>query len=218
MSPRKPRQPTALTSAATTASLVALLAFSVFVIVNALRSNPRRNPGLLVLMLAPWAYIRIRDWLSFDPFRLTDLAYPLPVIAVWLLRPGLRQLRLLGYLVAAVAAISVALGVLLPSHGIFRSAAGAVITEDKNILPWGMLVGIYTHGNSLGQFLALGIPMVTPDPANQCPGGTAGDLVVRLGLEHVTLVDLLGCRHDRRGGMSWQRSRGRDARFPRGWS
>ena len=50
---------------------------------------------------------------------------------------------------------------MLPSHAIFQNAAGAVITADKNLLPWGMLIGIYTHGNSLGQFLALGMPMIT---------------------------------------------------------
>ena len=77
-----------------------------------------------------------------------------------MLRPGLRQLRVLGYLVGAVAVVSVALGLALPSHAIFRTADGAVITEDKTLLPGGMLVGIYTHGNSLGQFLALGMPMV----------------------------------------------------------
>ena len=145
-------------------------------------------------MLAPWVYIQVRDWLSIDPFRLASLAYPLPVVAVWLLRPGLRQLRLLGYLVGVVAVISVVLGLVLPSHAIFRDAAGAVITEDKNLLPWGMLIGIYTHGNSLGQFLALGIPMVTLIRRTSVRRRPAGDLHVRPDLERGAILDLLGRR------------------------
>ncbi len=151
---------TAVTAAGTNLLTLALLLWCVFVILEALRDNPRRNPlGLLVLLL-PWVFLEVRNWQLTVPLRLADLLYPLPVIAVWLLRPGLKQLRLLGYLAGLVAVLSVLIAILLPDKGVFRSIDGTVITEEKNLLPWGMLVGIFTHGNTLGQFLVIGIALI----------------------------------------------------------
>jgi O-antigen ligase len=56
--------------------------------------------------------------------------------------------------------VSLVIGILLPDQGVFRSADGSVITEEKSILPFGILVGIFTHGNTLGQYLLAGLPLV----------------------------------------------------------
>ena len=52
------------------------------------------------------------------------------------------------------------MGVLVPSAGVFRTDIGSMVTDDKAVLPWGLLVGFYSHGNTFGQSLALGLPMV----------------------------------------------------------
>ncbi len=118
------------------ALLLALLAFSLFVIVNALRFNPRRNAGILLLMLAPWVYIRVRDWLSVDPFRLA--VWPMRSgVAVWLLRPGLRQLRLSAISSASWLSSPWPRGPDCRATRSFGMPPDAVITEEKNLLPWG---------------------------------------------------------------------------------
>lgn len=116
--------------------------------------------GRLVVIIAPWVYIVVRD--LYVPRSLSEegVAYILIVIAIWFLRPGLGRLQCLGYLMGATAAVSIAIALVLPAQAIFRTAAGVVIEDDKQILPGGILVGIFTQGNNLGQFLALGLPTV----------------------------------------------------------
>ena len=48
----------------------------------------------------------------------------------------------------------------MPAQGTLRSVTGEVITENKTLLPLGIFVGIFTHGNNVGQFLVLGLPAV----------------------------------------------------------
>jgi O-antigen ligase len=108
----------------------------------------------------PWIYLQLRNWTLTDPLQLSQLIYPIVAIAIWALRPDLSEFALLGYLVGVVAVISIVIGFLAPSQGILRSAEGLVITQDKMLLPFGILVGIFTHGNNLGQYLVLGVPMV----------------------------------------------------------
>ena len=95
-----------------------------------------------------------------EPLQWSQLIYPAVAFALWALRPDLDQFALLGYLVGVVAIVSIIIGFLLPTQGILRSVTGLIITEDKTLLPFGILVGIFTHGNNLGQFLVLGLPMV----------------------------------------------------------
>jgi O-antigen ligase len=139
---------------------LAILGYSIVVIINALRDPPSRGVGGLVVLLLPWLYLQLRDWTLSDPLQWSQLIYPAVAIAIWALRPSLGEFALLGYLVGVVAVISILIGIFWPSQGILRSAQGLVITEDKTLLPWGILVGIFTHGNNLGQFLVLGLPMV----------------------------------------------------------
>ena len=93
-----------------------------------------------------------------------DLVYPAVVVAVWPLRPGLRHLRLLGYVAGAVAVVSLLVGVALPDQGVFRAPDGTLVATDKAVLPLGVLVGIFTHGNTLGQHLVMGLPPVALVP------------------------------------------------------
>lgn len=156
--------PTAATALATDLLTAAVLGCCLLVVLDALRRNPRRDlPGLLVL-LAPWVWVEVRGFTLGSLPSVSDLVYPAVVVAVWLLRPGLRHLRLLGYLAGAVAVLSVLVGVLLPEQGVFRSVDGTVITQEKVLLPIGILVGVFTHGNTLGQYLLMGLPLIALVP------------------------------------------------------
>jgi O-antigen ligase len=139
---------------------LAVLGYSIVIILAALRNPPSHGTGALVVLLLPWIYLQLRNWTLSEPLQLSQLIYPIVAIAIWALRPDLSEFALLGYLVGVVAVISMIIGFFLPSQGILRSAQGLVITEDKTLLPFGILVGIFTHGNNLGQFLVLGLPMV----------------------------------------------------------
>jgi hypothetical protein len=139
---------------------VGLLAFCLVVVLEAIRDRPRRGVGAFVLLVLPWLYLEVRDWTLGARLPWSGLVYPAVVMAIWVLRPALRQLVLLGYVVGAVALVSIAIGFMLPAQGIFRHADGTVVSPEKAVLPGGILVGIFTHGNNLGQFLVLGLPMV----------------------------------------------------------
>ena len=152
--------PTPATAVTTDLLTVALLGFCLLVVLDALRRNPRRELLGVSLLLAPWAWLQVRGFTLHLDRGVSDLVYPAVVVAVWVLRPGLRHLRLLGYLAGAVAVVSVLVGLLLPDKGLFRALDGSVITQEKALLPAGILVGIFTHGNTLGQYLLLGLPLI----------------------------------------------------------
>ena len=80
------------------------------------------------------------------------------MVAIWVVRPGRAALGALGYLTGLVALVSIVIAVVCKRRTPFRTADGLIITMDKTLLPLGILVGIFTHGNNLGQFLALGLP------------------------------------------------------------
>lgn len=156
--------PTAYTSLVTDLLTVALLGFCLLVVLDGLRRNPRRGLLGVSLLLAPWVWVQVRGvTLGVGP-GVSDLVYPAVVVAVWVLRPGLRHLRLLGHLAAAVAVVSVLVAVLLPDQGLLRAVDGNVVSQEKAVLPSGVLVGIFTHGNTLGQYLLMGLPLVALVP------------------------------------------------------
>ena len=173
--------PTAYTALATDLLTLALLAFCLLVVLDGLRRNPRRGLLGVSLLLAPWVWVQVRGFTLGSVPGVSDLVYPAVVVAVWVLRPGLRHLRLLGYLAGAVAVVSVLVGLLLPDKGLFRALDGNVITQEKAVLPAGILVGIFTHGNTLGQYLLLGLPLVALVPRR----------VLRTVLVAVTLLALV---------------------------
>jgi O-antigen ligase len=134
--------------------------YCVWVIVKCLRDSPRGRGFALVVFALPCVYLWIRDsYLGQKPEN-TRIIYLLVVAAFWALRPRIKTLAILGYFVSAAVVLSLLLGVLLPAKGIFHSAQGTVIAEDKQVLPFGLLVGIFTQGNNLGQFIVMGIPSV----------------------------------------------------------
>src|SRR5476649_1782339 len=85
--------------------LLTLLVIGWCVLVVARRSVtlPSDRRRVLVILLAPWIYLITRDIYAGVHLHLQDLEYPAIVIAVWVLRPPLRKLALLGYLAALLA-------------------------------------------------------------------------------------------------------------------
>lgn len=140
--------------------LLAAFALCAFVILRGTAALPTDRRVPLVLMLAPWIYVVVRDlYIDHVPTR-GGMLYPLLVVAIWILRPQLRKLAVLGYLVVLTAVACVLLGIFLPESGIFISSSGAAVAPTKEILPLGILIGIFTDGNNLGQYLVLGLPTV----------------------------------------------------------
>ncbi|PBI99998.1 hypothetical protein BKP42_15020 [Rhodococcus erythropolis] len=140
--------------------LLLVFALCAFVILRGTAALPTDRRMPLVLMLAPWVYVVVRDlYIDHVPTR-GGMLYPVLVVAIWILRPQLRKLAVLGYLVVLTAVMCIALGVFLPESGIFISSAGTAVAPTKEILPLGILIGIFTDGNNLGQYLVLGLPSV----------------------------------------------------------
>lgn len=138
-----------------------LVATLLVVIVSAWRSLPHHPVAPLLLLLLPWIYMLLRGTAEGGGVDIRKVAYPLIVIAIWVLRPRLRELGAIGWVVVVTAALAIAFGVLLPEAGIFRKPTGEVIVTAKSDLPWGLLTGMFSHPNSLGQYLAIGLPFVT---------------------------------------------------------
>ncbi|HEY5051680.1 MAG TPA: O-antigen ligase family protein [Acidothermaceae bacterium] len=137
-----------------------VIGWSVLVVARGAANLPTDRRRVLVILLAPWIYLVTRDLYSGVHLHLQDLEYPAIVIAVWVLRPPIRKLALLGYLAAALALISVLMGVFLKSKGLYHASNGDLVPLGKKILPWGILVGPLTSENNLGQVLVLGLPLI----------------------------------------------------------
>ena len=151
---------TALASAAQRGLFYLTIGFCLWIIALLWRRSPSRRGLALIVFLLPWAYFVIRDvYAQQRPVNIYELM-PVLAVAIWMLRPRIAQLQALGYVVGVTVVASLLVGIVLPSHGIQRNAVGAFVAEDKQILPWGLLVGIFSDANSLGQFIALGLPAV----------------------------------------------------------
>jgi hypothetical protein len=150
----------AVAALSTTLLTLVLLGFCCLVVLDNLSSREPAPVLRLAAVLAPWGYLLLRDLFVGSTPRMGSLVYGAVAVALWRLRPDRRLLVTLGYAVGATAALSVAMGVLTPNAGVFRTDIGSMVTDDKAILPWGLLVGYYSHSNTLGQSLALGLPLV----------------------------------------------------------
>ena len=63
------------------------------------------------------------------------------------------------------AIIAIAFGFLLPDAGILREADGTMRSVDKAVFPsLGLLQGMFTSENNLGQYLAYGVAAVAMLP------------------------------------------------------
>lgn len=137
-----------------------LIGYCLLIIFTLVMNRSFRLSVMIVFFLAPWFVLVLRDVYLGDTPQINTFLYPLLGVAIWLMRPNVTHIKHLGYAVGATAVISIFLGFLLPDAGIYRAMTGELITPDKQILPWGILVGPFTSGNNLGQFLVLGLPAV----------------------------------------------------------
>ena len=138
----------------------ALFGYCLVVIVTVLLNRGYRFTPTIFLFLGPWLVLVLRGlYLGAVPHTNAFL-YPMLGVAIWVLRPRLEHLRHLGYATGVTAVLALGLGIALPAAGIYRAIGGELISPDKQILPWGILVGPFTSGNNLAQFLVLGLPTV----------------------------------------------------------
>jgi O-antigen ligase len=137
-----------------------LLSVCIWIVVTHFRRIPTDRRLALVIMIAPWVFVISRDLYVYSKPKIISLLYPMLILAVWILRPRLEKLRLIAWLTAAFAVLNLFLALALPTKGLFTSAVGDLIAPDKEILSWGILVGVFTNGNNLGVFLVLAVPAV----------------------------------------------------------
>lgn len=145
---------------ATTFLTLAVLGFCCVVLLETWHHREATSVSRLAVVLAPWGYLLLRDLFVGSMPRTGTLVYAAVAVALWRLPLDRRVLTSLAYAVGASAGLCVAMGLLVPDAGVFRSTIGAMVTDDKAVLPWGLLVGYYTHSNTLGQSLALGLPLI----------------------------------------------------------
>ncbi|MEW1957301.1 O-antigen ligase family protein [Kineococcus sp. NPDC059986] len=146
-----------LTSSAT---FLLLVTVCLLVLLVRLGRLPADGHARLLVALAPWCYLVLRDLAAGSAPQKVALLYPLLVVTVWSLQPRLDGLRGLAHVIGGLAALSLAMGVLTPEIGLYRASSGELVAPDKVIVPWGVLVGPFTNGNNLGQVLSLGLPTV----------------------------------------------------------
>jgi O-antigen ligase len=137
-----------------------LLGLCVAIFLRNIRNLPTERRLSLVVLIAPWVYLVSRDLYVVGHPKIIVALYPMLVLAVWSLRPTLDQLALAGWLTGLFVMLNLGLAVVLPAKGLFSSSAGELIAPEKQILPWGVLVGIFTQGNVLGVFLVLALPSI----------------------------------------------------------
>lgn len=151
---------TALASATQRGLFYFTIGLCLWIIALLWRQSPSRRGIALVIFLLPWAYLVIRDKYADQAPENIYRLMPVLALAIWMLRPRLARLQVLGYIVGLTIVTSLIVGITLPDHSILRNAHGQFVTVDKQILPWGSLVGIFSNGNNLGQFIAMGLPAV----------------------------------------------------------
>jgi O-antigen ligase len=140
---------------------VVLILLCTGIVARRARNLPTQGGFRLTVLLAPWAFMILRDLSQGTSPKISSVVYPFVVVAVWVLQPRLTALQPLGVLVGLTATLSLALGVLAPERGIFTSIAGDQISPTKQLLPWGVLIGPFSDPNNLAQFLVLGVPAVS---------------------------------------------------------
>ena len=150
-----------------TSQLFFLLVVGISVGVIVFRINDVTRPGLwrILLVLAPWLWLFTQDVYSGSTTP-DSLLYVTVVLALAALRPHPRVLIALGALVVLTAVIAIGFGFLLPDAGLLRDVEGVVRERsDKAVFPsLGLLQGMFTSENNLGQYLAIGAAAVAMLP------------------------------------------------------
>jgi O-antigen ligase/polysaccharide polymerase Wzy-like membrane protein len=137
-----------------------LLGWCIAIIGRRLANLPADRRILLVLLIAPWVYMITRDIYAGVHLHLQDGEYPMIVLALWVLRPPLTKLVLLGYLSVVLTVVSLLMGLFLPAKGIYHALNGDLVNPDKKLFSSGNLIGPLTSENNLGQVLVLGLPFI----------------------------------------------------------
>lgn len=138
----------------------AVFAFCALLIAGSLADVRRRSIVALVVFLAPWAFVVMRDLYTGRVPNGDTLLFLVLTVTIWALSPGISSLRIVAHLTALAALISIAMALLRPPSALFRAADGTVIAADKQIIPSGMLTGFLTQPNNLGQLVVLGLPAI----------------------------------------------------------
>lgn len=148
--------PPVVALAATAGNLLVLLACLTVLVVHRRRWRDLLGPS--ALLVGAWA-VALGVLLAHgaDVPRAVVLI-PLVVAAATLLRPGRRAVEALGATTAGLAAVSLLLGLLLPSAG--RYVRPEAVADEKPVGALGILAGVLPSGNNLGVALALGLPAV----------------------------------------------------------
>ncbi len=145
--------------AVTTATNAGVLLLAVVLGLRWLRRGTSWDGWVLLLVaLAPWVVVVARLVVLDRTPGPTALVYPAVVLAVWCARPRLTVAEVVGHLTVATAGVSVLLGILAPTAGVYARAAGAEL--EKPIGPFGVLAGVMLSGNDLGLVLAIGAASV----------------------------------------------------------
>jgi hypothetical protein len=138
-----------------------ILGLAIIIIIISARGAVLAHPFALAALLLPWLYIVFRDEYNAYSAGISNiLVYPAIAIAIWMLRPPMQSLQVLGYLTGALAIGSIAMGLFTPHAGILQSATLGTAALDKQIFSSGVLVGPFTTENALGHVLAIGAPTV----------------------------------------------------------
>ena len=137
-----------------------LIAWCLLIVLRGLRSLPGDRRTALVFLMSPWIFMVCRDLYVDTKPKIATLLWPVVIIAIWILRPRLERLALLGWLVGFTAVLAIVMAFVLPEKGILSALGGSLVEPDKQILSYGILIGPFTDGNNLGQFLSLGLPAI----------------------------------------------------------
>lgn len=142
----------------TTATNAGVVLLALAVALSQWRRAPWHRWPLVAVALVPWL-IAVGQLVALGrPPSAIALVYPAVVVAVWMSRPRPELAPVIGALTIATATISILLGVLAPSAGLYSRAAGAEL--EKPIGPFGILAGVMFSGNDLGLVLVVGVAAV----------------------------------------------------------
>lgn len=117
------------------------------------------NP-FVTSMLLLWAVLTVSDLAAGDLPSVWSVLFPTLVLTLWVCRPPIESLVVVGIGGIAVAVVSMLLGALAPQVGIYRNSAGLQVAADKGLVTDNLLAGVFTSTNNLGQMLCLALPFV----------------------------------------------------------
>jgi len=130
----------------------------------ALSRRRASSPLALAVITAPVVYVFLRSLYVSSDATGSFVAMSIALLAIWALRPSLHVAATVGHSIGMVAISSIAAGVFMPTVGIFVDQFGASIALDK----WSpfptLLRGVYSHPNTLGQVLTIGVWAVLAIP------------------------------------------------------